>query len=47
MNSREGFITDPNNEAEGKQFTARVMEAAYTQLLQVLYMMIDKQEGGL
>lgn len=44
MNSREGFITDPNNEAQGKQFTARVMEAAYTQLLQVLYMMIDKAE---
>lgn len=44
MNSRDGFITDPNNEAQGKQFTARVMEAAYTQLLQVLYMMIDKQE---
>lgn len=45
MNSREGFITDPNNETQGKQFTARVMEAAYTQLLQVLYMMIDKQEA--
>ena len=44
MNSREGFITDPNNEAQGKQFTARVMEAAYTQLLQVLYMMIDKAD---
>ena len=43
MNSRDGFITDPNNEAQGKQFTARVMEAAYTQLLQVLYMMISKQ----
>ena len=40
MNSREGFITDGN----GAQFTARVMEAAYTQLLQVLYMMIDKAE---
>ncbi len=44
INSREGFVTDPNNEAEGKQFTARVMEAGYTQLLQVLYMLIDKQE---
>lgn len=44
MNSREGFITDPNNEARGKQFTSRVMEAAYTQLLQVLYMMIDNQD---
>ena len=43
MNSRDGFITDPKNEAKGKQFTARVMEAAYTQLLQVLYMMISKQ----
>lgn len=41
INSREGFITDPTNEAEGKQFTARVMEAGYTQLLQVLYMMIS------
>lgn len=44
INSREGFITDPNNEAQGKQFTARVMEAGYTQLLQVLYMMIAKQD---
>ena len=44
MNSRDGFITDPNNEAQGKQFTPRVMEAAYTQLLQVLYMLIDKQD---
>lgn len=43
FNSRDGFITDPNNEAQGKQFTARVMEAGYTQLLQVLYMLIDKQ----
>lgn len=39
MNSREGFIT----EGQGAQFTAKVMEAAYTQLLQVLYMMIDCQ----
>lgn len=46
MNSREGFITDPNNEAQGKQFTARVMEAAYTQLLQVLYMLIDNAGNG-
>ena len=44
INSRDGFITDPTNEAQGKQFTARVMEAGYTQLLQVLYMMIDKAE---
>lgn len=44
FNSRDGFITDPSNEAQGKQFTARVMEAGYTQLLQVLYMLIDKQE---
>lgn len=44
INSRDGFITDPNNEAKGKQFTARVMEAGYTQLLQVLYMMVDKQD---
>ena len=44
INSREGFITDPTNEAKGKQFTARVMEAGYTQLLQVLYMLISKQE---
>ena len=43
MQSRDGFITDPNNEAQGKQFTAKVMEAAYTQLLQVLYMLIDNQ----
>ena len=40
INSRDGFITDPNNEAGGKQFTARVMEAGYTQLLQSLYMMM-------
>lgn len=44
MNSRDGFVTDPNNEAKGDQFTARVMEAAYTELLQFLYMLIDKQE---
>lgn len=42
MNSRDGFITDPNNESEGRQFTSRVMEAAYTQLLQFLYMLIEK-----
>ena len=41
INSRDGFITDPNNDAEGKQFTARVMEAGYTQILQVLYMLIN------
>lgn len=40
--SRDGFVTDPDNDAEGKQFTARVMEAGYTQLLQVLYMLMDK-----
>lgn len=45
INSRDGFITDPNNEAEGKQFTARVMEAGYTQLLQALYMLIDKLDS--
>ena len=45
MNSRDGFITDPNNEAKGAQFTARVMEAAYTELLQFLFMIIDKQDA--
>lgn len=39
--SRDVFITDLNNDATGKQFTARVMEAGYTQLLQVLYMLIN------
>ena len=43
MNSRDGFVTDPDNEAKGAQFTARVMEAAYTELLQFLYMIIEKQ----
>lgn len=42
INSRDGFITDPTNEAQGKQFTARVMEAGYTQVLQTLYMLISK-----
>lgn len=45
INSRDGFVTDPNNEAQGKQFTARVMEAGYTQILQVLWMLIDKLEA--
>lgn len=45
MNSRDGYITDPDNEAKGAQFTARVMEAAYTELLQYLYMLIDKQDA--
>jgi hypothetical protein len=45
MQSRDGFVTDPNNEAKGAQFTARVMEAAYTELLQFLYMLIDKQDA--
>ena len=44
INSRDGFVTDPNNEAQGKQFTARVMEAGYTQILQALYMLISKQD---
>lgn len=44
INSRDGFITDPNNESQGKQFTARVMEAGYTQLLQTLYMLIKHAE---
>lgn len=43
MNSRDGFITDPNNEAEGRQFTARVMEAAYTELLQFLFMLVKQR----
>ena len=42
INSRDGFITDSNNDGEGKQFTSRVMEAGYTQLLQALYMLISK-----
>ena len=41
--SREGYITDPNNDSQGKQFTSKVMEAGYTQLLQVLHMMIELQ----
>lgn len=45
INSRDGFVTDPNNVAQGKQFTARVMEAGYTQLLQALYMLIDKLDS--
>lgn len=38
INSRDGFVL----EGKGQQFTSRVMEAGYTQILQALYMLIDK-----
>lgn len=39
MQAREGFVLA----GEGNLFTARIMEADYTLLLQFLYMLIDKQ----
>ncbi len=39
MQSREGFVSA----GDGEPYTALVMEAAYTQMLQVLYMLVDKQ----
>lgn len=41
MQSREGFILA----GEGQEYTARIMEANYTLLLQFLYMIMDKQES--
>jgi hypothetical protein len=39
MQSRDGFILA----GEGQEYTARIMEANYTLLLQFLYMLIDNQ----
>lgn len=42
MQSREGFVSA----GEGAPYTARVMEGAYTQMLQVLCMLMDKNSNS-